>query len=649
MTIPDAHFGQDAAPLSRLSDGEFLQAIRFNRTAPPPMAEAAAAGDVAGFTRRLAQRRCVVRDGSGKRIAKISEQRPSVWSAAAFGDSQRTVELVQLWETFGRRRQSANGRPDAVASNGSAKSPTARWSACENRLAHWLEAAAAAPIHGFELLLLLEMLPAVGRGLSPALRWALWRTALTAAIRMCGVPTDEDDDGSAPDRILIDRGELPFRAGLLFAGVKAAAKLRRAGADFLSRALDDATDDDGMPRADLVARLPLWLAPFVRTRQWAAAFDEPLFDTETRQRLERCIRAIAPLCRADGRLALGNGESVSAVPILREAAVAAGLRRKSPSGRLLAELARGNGTAGRGKKASRARHKTSRKAAGMASRRSRPGRQSDVSRLACLRTDWSPQAAVLAVAHDDVAPRVDLSVAGASILNGAWPAEVSVDGKPVPISGGWDCTCWFSDRDVDFMELQHKRVDQGAVIDRQVLLSRGGEFAVFVDCIIGESGTPLMLRSQLPVATGMNVSSDADTRELRCKRPGTTVRCYPLSLPCDRVHGAAGRFDDAGGGLRLSQTTVGGLIAPVVLDWSAARRKQEAEWRQLTVAADGRRVSSENAGGYRLRVGDLHLVVYRSLRRTDEPRTVLGMHTGHETVIGRFMPDGAINPLLLVE
>jgi hypothetical protein len=305
---------------------------------------------------------------------------------------------------------------------------------------------------------------------------------------------------------------------------------------------------------------------------------------------------------------------------------------------------------------SRAVLKASRKAAGIRAQRDRPGMQSDASRLACLRTDWSPRAAVLVVAHDDVAPRVDLSVAGVSILEGAWPVEVTFDGEPVAINGHWDCTCWFSDRDVDFMELQHK-AERGVIIDRQVLLSRGGEFAVFVDCIVGDTGKPLTARSQLPVAPGMHVAGDTETRELRCKRAGTAVRCYPLSLPCDRVHGAAGRFDDAGTirgfqkfpGLSLSQTSVGGLIAPVVLDWSSSRRKQEAEWRQLTVAADGRRVPLENAGGYRLRVGDLHLVVYRSLRQTDQPRTVLGMHTKHETVIGRFLPDGTIDPLLLVE
>jgi hypothetical protein len=354
------------------------------------------------------------------------------------------------------------------------------------------------------------------------------------------------------------------------------------------------------------------------------------------------------MCRADGRLALSNGSAIPAVAILR--AAAEGFGRKSPPMRLLAELESklGNGRASLEKRSPRSHHKPSRQTADLSSLRNRPAMQSDESRLACLRTDWSPQAAVLVVAHDDDSPRVDLSVAGVPILNGAWTVDLSIDGKPVPVAGGWDCTCWFSDRDVDYMELQHK-ARRGIVIDRQVLLSREGEFAVFVDCVTGESGKPLTYRSQLPAEPGTRVAGDADTRELRCRRPGATVRCYPLSLPCDPVHGASGRFDEADGRLQLTQTTVGGLIAPVVVDWSRSRRKPDAEWRQLTVAADGKRVIAENAAGYRLRVGPLHLVVYRSLRNTDESRTVLGMHTRHETVIGRFTNEGTIDPLLLVE
>jgi hypothetical protein len=397
----------------------------------------------------------------------------------------------------------------------------------------------------------------------------------------------------------------------------------------------------------------LLLATFVRTRQWAAAFGEHPWAAETLERLERFLHVVAPMCRADGRLALSNGESVSAVPILR--AAAGGWGSKSRTAHLVAELeasfpssSLGTSRNGRAKTATRSRMKPTRKAVAATSNRNRPAMQSDDSRLACLRTDWTSRAAVLVVAHAGDVPRVDLSVAGDSLLNGAWPVDVSIDGNPVELSGGWNCTCWFSDRDVDFIELQSK-IAGGTIVDRQVLLSRDGEFAVFVDCITGETGKPLAYRSQLPAESGPPFAADRDTRELRSKRPGTAVRCYPLSLPCDRVHGAAGRLDDVDGRIQMTQTTVGGLVAPVVLDWSADRRKQEAEWRQLTVAADGKRVSAENAAGYRLRVGDLHLLVYRSLRNNDEPRTVLGMHTRHETVIGRFTKDGTIDPLLLVE
>ena len=99
----------------------------------------------------------------------------------------------------------------------------------------------------------------------------------------------------------------------------------------------------------------------------------------------------------------------------------------------------------------------------------------------------------------------------------------------------------------------------------------------------------------------------------------------------------------------LTQDAIGGLVAPVVIDWAPQRRKADVEWRRLTVASDGQPVPSSDAFGFRLRIGELHLIVYRGLRNNDQPRTVLGMHTRNETVIGRFTKSGIIDPLLLVE
>ncbi|MFQ5731905.1 MAG: hypothetical protein ACE5KM_08115, partial [Planctomycetaceae bacterium] len=228
-----------------------------------------------------------------------------------------------------------------------------------------------------------------------------------------------------------------------------------------------------------------------------------------------------------------------------------------------------------------------------------------------------------------------------------WTLELSVGGGPVDVGGDWECTCWFSDKDVDFIELQ-RTTEMGIVIDRQVLLSRRQQFALFADCVSGAIEGAISYRSQLPLLPGTTVDADVDTRELICSREGAAFRCYPLSLPCDRVHSAPGRFEESAGRIALVQEAAGGLMVPILVDWSPSR-DEAAEWRRLTVAVDGRSVPSNAAAGYRLRVGDLHLLVYRSLNGADEARSVLGLHTQHETVIGRFTRKGEIDPLLIVE
>jgi hypothetical protein len=101
--------------------------------------------------------------------------------------------------------------------------------------------------------------------------------------------------------------------------------------------------------------------------------------------------------------------------------------------------------------------------------------------------------------------------------------------------------------------------------------------------------------------------------------------------------------------LELRQTGIGGLYAPLVIDWNPARRRSSASWRPLTVAQNGVAVSPRAAAGCRLQIGSAQWLVYRSLSFILEPRTVLGQHTMYETLIGRFVRSGEVEPIVLVE
>jgi hypothetical protein len=212
----------------------------------------------------------------------------------------------------------------------------------------------------------------------------------------------------------------------------------------------------------------------------------------------------------------------------------------------------------------------------------------------------------------------------------------------------WKSCCWFSDDDGDYFEIQQK-LPGGVSIERQMLLPREGRFAILADCISGAGTARIDYRASLPAVPGAQFTSDTATRECRLSTSRRIVRAIPAALPCDRVQGTFGAFDAKDGRLHLEQTAVGGLFAPIVLDWNARRTRLPADWRTLTVVENMRVLKSDEASGHRVRLGEHTVLLYRAVRRSEEMRTVLGLHTPNETVIGLFDTDGDLTPLVMVE
>jgi hypothetical protein len=274
--------------------------------------------------------------------------------------------------------------------------------------------------------------------------------------------------------------------------------------------------------------------------------------------------------------------------------------------------------------------------------------QSDASGLACLRTDWSIDADVLVLAHH--APQVELrlSIFGTPLFSGPWSLDVTVDGRPVELAESWNCVCWASDGDGDYLELQ-QRLDNGLRIERQVLLAREDRLLVLADAVSGAGEGLIEYTARLRLARGATATADRATRECRLRTGRLTARAFPLALADDRVLSTPGALLASPAGLELRQTSRGGLYAPLVLDWHPRRKRGYADWRTLTVGEEGRRVSPAEAWGHRLRIADFQVLVYRSLTEARPFRTVLGQHTTNETLVGRFDSDGEVEPYVLVE
>ena len=630
------------------SDADFLETVSWSRTAPANLVRAAGDGDVTGFVRILKRQHFGSAGSGGYKLARSDRHfsKQSLWSRYAFGDTPRSSELMRLWEPLekalrrsGKKMGAKSARTPKSRANGrlagTANAP--KGSARINRfLKRFTE---EAPPDPFEQLILFEMLICAGRELPDEVCLRLWRIALTAAVNLSDSAGGEELSSLTEDQRLLVAGELPWESGLLFAGVKGSAKFGRDGQRLLREELCDKTDTDGTPEAGLLEHLSLWLAPLVRSAYWAKRFRTRLWDAESKERFRALIKIVAGFCGADGRMALGNGSSGDAVGLLTSASKLAGWNKRSAPLKFL--LAVGDGP-----------HRSKRRSSPRAVARRLPAEppvtQSDWARVACLRNNWSVEADTLLVAHHRQHPLIDLRMLGKGLLNGEWQLSISVDGKEQELDDQWTCACWYSDDDADFLEL-HMSPGKGLSIDRQLLLSRTDHFLLLADVVSGPAGARIDYRSSLKTVEGVSSRTATTTRECLLKIARQTVRVLPIGLPAERVVSVAGSLNSGDGRLQLNQAALGGLYAPLVFDWAPEHKRKDAGWRTLTVTEAGRILSSEFASGHRVWFGNDQLFVYRSVKRSDLPRSVLGLHTLNETVVGRFDASGEVDSLLLVE
>ena len=549
----------------------------------------------------------------------------SLWSRHQLEESTRAAILLRVCSP----NVQANGAPK----NGSLRGK--RGALDDDALAsldRWVKLCLeGAPLSQLEVLVLFEVLRDCGAE-TPASRFAtLWRIALTAAIE--GTPEWERGNG------ILD-ADLCWQAGLLFGHVAGAESIATAARGRISQLLLESTDGDGVPSAELVADLPHWLATMLRAREWGQRFSRPIFDSQSERRFQALIGAASSMCLGNGRLAFSNGQANGFAGLWSTAATAISGRNgaSQPVVRFLNLL-------GNGVHASR-RSANSKRA--VAQKAVRPVFQSDRSRSACLRGDWSPDANSLSVLHHGQFPNVELAARGQLLFSGQWEIELRVANSSVGIFGPWTCSCWYSDDDADYLELQ-ARPAADVRIERQLLLPRNDDLLFMADVVIGRGGERIEYRSRLPLADNIEIAHDRETRACRLSGPNMAARLFPIGLPCERVLGSSGQLVNAPQHLEFRQTTIGGMYLPFVIDWNPARRRRPAMWRPLTVAQNGIAVASNQAAGSRLQVGTEQWLIYRSLSRILEPRTVLGQHTMYETLIGRFSKTGTVDPMVLVE
>lgn len=632
-----------------LSDAEFLKAVAWKRGMASDLVQAAKAGNIPVFIAALAN--AWQPDQESDTVTPPQPCR-ALWSLRAIPVTPRELELATAVTT------AVPAKPKRAPAKMSRRAPTI------DPLENWWvqRQAKPTPLTLWEYLVLLEMLPRRITRLTIPAAFTIWRELLTLAVDINQLAQMGDlapSPGAAADEVarygyqadpildlsLVRQCELPWLAGVVFSAVKGSEKLRHAGAELLEHELVERTDDHGAPHAELLPRLPFWLAVPTRILLTAATEDITVWDADAADLYRSLIEKVAPLIQPDGQFALSHVQVADSRRFAEEVLRASGWSEADAAIRsLFVASRRGAKSTGSTKIAALPQTAVPRRAPLEIC--IAPVNQSDDAGWAVLRTHWGAHADRATVVHDQPAMNVELTVQGRSVLAGEWYSEITIADRTTPFRGEWYCVCWQTDEDADYIELQ--LFIRGVVrVERQILLSRTRQFCLIAESLGDIKAEQFQYQTRLPLVDGVRGTTAATTREVQLDAGGGPIRVFPIKLPDRHVFSTPGQF---GADFRFQTTASGSAwYNPILIDWSPSRRNSDAVWKSLTVAEQQKVVQPDFAAGHRIKVGNHQWLIYRSLRQSIEPRSVLGHQTRYETVIGAVENNGDITPLMLVE
>lgn len=475
----------------------------------------------------------------------------------------------------------------------------------------------------FECLAWSHALPALARELDAAPWWQLLERIIGVVRDAAGISLDEQ-----PLVHQLLTGELPLTLAFLLPEIDACRELAAPACHALSRGPSQLLDGDGIPRGRYVPLLRPLLACWTRAGMIGRELRVECFGDGANNQLQWLVQQAVRLTRHDGTAVFSRGPASPWEKDFVEAALAlfgdeedAELVRLALTGRRLEK-----------------RHQSNQKTP-------LPGTHSEWAEIGVLRSDWSRAANVLAVTYHDRQIETELSCPKQIVWSGVWNPEVVINQTVVNPTGNWEEVCWYSDADVDYLELEIPLADNWK-IQRQMLLGRTDRFFFVADAVLGDQAARIDYSATLPLATGIQFRGAAETREGYLEGPGRLATIMPLALPEWRVDRRADTLQMSDSGVQLHQICFGrALYAPLFLDLDRVRAKKPATWRRLTVAEKLEIQPADVAVGYRVQAGSSQWVIYRSLGPKAN-RTVLGHNLSTEFYIGRFLKNGETEELL---
>ena len=269
----------------------------------------------------------------------------------------------------------------------------------------------------------------------------------------------------------------------------------------------------------------------------------------------------------------------------------------------------------------------------------KPSHYWEKNRIVSMRRNWRRKDCQVALDFSRDSLWLDISDAsGRRIFSGDWGIELAHRGKPIDIDVAWNEVCWFSDDDVDCLELECD-LDGKCTLYRQLMLMRDEGMIYMADSYLSAPGVPQgewKLTSKWTLAPETEFCPETKTTEGRIVRnvieedgSQTTepvALLLPLGLPEWRRGCSAGSLKQEAAkkeaGSQTSKSVVlesvsshARQVSPLLVAIAPiANAKGPATagptgtpkytWRQLTVAQNLNKVTSEDAQACRVQIGN---------------------------------------------
>ncbi|MDZ4658821.1 MAG: hypothetical protein SH868_14695 [Bythopirellula sp.] len=503
-------------------------------------------------------------------------------------------------------------------------------------LTGWLSGTSTSPQSlefALECLAVANLLPRI----ATTIDGDLWWSVLDALGEVVEQSQDWQIDADVPGPLGLAHqllvGELPLTLAHLFPEIRPLNKLRTAAWDTLAAGLVEFLNGAGLPRAGFLPVFRALIACWTRCCALTDGSKKNIWSNKAEEQFQMAVTKSLCLSSSTGD-ALLCGEDVP----------------RWTADFLATVLHVGGDAADRGAARDLFDKKLTKQLTGKTSKRVPEFSEScEWSSLATLRTEYGRDKAVLAIDYSSPQMKIDLWSGSQRLLCGIWSTETTVSGRQLTAVGNWEETCWFSDPDVDYIELSIE-LDGGARLERQIALARKDKFLLLVDNVMNAPGESIHHRLCLPFGAGVGFVPEAETREGYLMADKPLAKVLPLGLPEWRIDPRVGELTSAGEQLQLVQERPGkNLSCPLFIDLDPKRLGKDCTWRQLTVAQSLEIQPHDVAVGYRIQCGKNQWLVYRS-QAAPANRTVLGYNLSIEGVIGRFLsPSGAVEELLQVE